>query len=418
MAETDALLLSDAVHMVPNIKRKRKQRSYMIMTLGLTMLALLFGGMMVVKNASEDPDSEAAAILSKAFKAKAKVFKGKDGDYHVKVDVDSITPDTTFSELAATMIHPWYEASIMAVYDDPAWESKEQIDPFNVKPIRNVMRTARTMLDIFSPVFPDAPVTHGNPNKDHSLWRELRKMYKKGYNVMGDLQDLFDVDYSKKTLKQRRKKVLKWRKEFMWFMESYRIRRYLYSDYSTGLGGIDPVGHYLHRSSHLYWRDIDIDRLPHGGDSGTDGVRALGKIMMERSQGFLNTIHNYKTILPETHEIMFHNLRKQIRIFLIIHDILGDLLVPDVEDKDDDDKAEPTAVERAFDIFEELVDRLGDINDIWMAVELYVNEGYHKKEAAKLTEEMDDRWLDFLDWQVENKLNKTLIYVYDQMDEA
>merc|ERR1719159_2331276 len=130
------------------------------------------------------------------------------------------------------------------------------MDPWNVKNIRFVLRKARAMLDVFSPVFPDEAYFDSHKShagKDLSLWRKLRKEYKTGYEIMGNLEDLFDVSYTDKMLKKRVKAVMNWRTKFKQMMKTYRVRRYLYSDYSTGLGGIDPDGHYIHDSSHLFW---------------------------------------------------------------------------------------------------------------------------------------------------------------------
>merc|ERR1711937_546837 len=114
----------------------------------------------------------------------------------------------------------------------------------------------------------------------------------------------------------------------MGFQKKYRVRRFLYSDYTTGVGGIDPHGHYFHSSSHLFWSKTSKDIRPHGHDNGIQVIRNLGQIQMDHCLEFHNTIMNYTTVLPEEHEIEFHNLRKQMRVFDEGHAVLGSVMVP------------------------------------------------------------------------------------------
>merc|ERR1712176_834395 len=100
---------------------------------------------------------------------------------------------------------------------------------------------------------------HRDSHKDRSLWKKIRMLYKDGYVVLGELQDLLSVTYTDALYNKRLDKVNKWRTKFMGFQKKYRVRRFLYSDYSTGVGGIDPHGHYFHSSSHLFWSKTSKD---------------------------------------------------------------------------------------------------------------------------------------------------------------
>jgi len=89
------------------------------------------------------------------------------------------------------------------------------ISPANVKEVRRALLMTRNMLDVFGPVFPST-MRHG---KDKSLWRQLRKQYRNGYQKMGYLKDLDGLTYSQELLKERVKDVMDWKLEFMAFQK-------------------------------------------------------------------------------------------------------------------------------------------------------------------------------------------------------
>ena len=130
--------------------------------------------------------------------AQARVSRGAGG---YAVDMTGGRRDAaamTFAELASFALLPWYEASRVAVISDGAWAAS--IGPETVAPIRKVLLIARDMLDVFSPVFPDQDKGHrylakaGNNNdRDRSLWKELRTLYRRGYEEMGELHIVSSV---------------------------------------------------------------------------------------------------------------------------------------------------------------------------------------------------------------------------------
>mmetsp|Transcript_3617 Transcript_3617/g.7454 ORF Transcript_3617/g.7454 Transcript_3617/m.7454 type:complete len:404 (+) Transcript_3617:448-1659(+) len=355
----------------------------------------------------------------------------------------------TFVELAEKMIHPWYEASMMAVMDDPAWEVG--INPDNCIAIRKCLLFARDMLDVFSPVFPDTPARNKKKRKkrmraaasgnvdangdsivvDRSLWKELRTQYKDGYGVLGDLQDLQDLTYSKELLARRTNAVNQWKTEFLAFQHAYRIRRFLYTEVGSsggsGGGGIDPQGCYYHAASHLFWGRTQKADLPCGYHPGVGSLRSLGSVQLEQSLVYLNTVRTYDTVVPLEHQMVFHNLRKILRIFADEYDLFGAILVPnsdtDTDDIDttsssnDNADSDDSAVKDAIAVLRDTENALGDINDQWTALDIYKKDNSHLKKQAKMAEDVDKSWKEFLKWEKHPKhdLEKSVRFVLDRL---
>jgi len=432
--ETDPLLVlpTKTAATVRKNKRQKEKRNRCLLTISLILLAVVFGGMVAIrKAANSDPnDTTPTSVLGRAKAAKSKVVYTLDVDEKGEYSVDwktDIGPTTTFAELAQIMLLPWYEASMMAVLEDPAWTSG--ILPGNIRPIRRTLLITRDMLDVFSPVFPDTPdplkaakreKKHKKPKKkkDRSLWKELRKMYRHGYQLAGELHDLHGLTYSDEILEKRVDAVLDWKREFLEFQKTNEIRRYLYQD---GMG-IDPHGCYYHDASHLFWADYVKEELPCGNDSGPKSLRALASAQLEHSLGYLNIIEDYTTVMPRDHEINFHNLRKELRIFVDEYNLFGNVLVPDdgseTGDGDSDNETDeiPVTLQEHMHLLDKTQKKLGDINDKWTAHDVYVQDDSHPQKQLKLANQTDALWADWLVWEHKHNLRGVMEEVLQRMN--
>jgi len=331
------------------------------------------------------------------------------------------------------MILPWYEASMMAVLDDPAWKDNKKkgeggIAPDNVYNVREVFLITRDMLDVFSPVFPDTPIGKRTfSKKDRSLWKKLRTEYKIGYEKMGELHDLLKVTYSQKLLNERVNAVLDWKSDFVAFQKAHRIRRFLY-----GGKGIDATlgGKHYHEASHLFWSDASYEDLPSGNDGGIASLHKIGSVQLQNSLNYLSTIESYETALPEEHEINFHNLRKQLRIFVDEYKLFGGFLVPppasttttngtvasegSANDTDDDkiDERFPPGI----NLLHEAELKLGAVNDLWTARDIYVRNDSHPEQQEKLAMKADKDLRKFLDWQARHDLRGCMEGILESMN--
>jgi len=430
--------------------RKNKRRNCLLLTVTILLLSGVVGIMVVFKYARHISLYHSPGILGRAKAAKAMVRIDPDtGVYSVDWDGDGAgdeeyatkidTATTTFSELAEIMLQPWYEASLMAVMDDKVWTSSTGITPSNVSRVRKVMLMTRDLLDAFSPVFPNkSSVTTTKSGKkgkrrhtketDTSLWKKLRTMYKDGYKLIGELKDLNGLAYSQELLETRVHAVLEWKVEFVAFQRNHRIRRFLYSHPSSG-GGIDPTGCYHHAASHLFWTHEQLEEeqpLPCGNDIGTVSLRSLASVQLTHSLNYLQEIRSYTTVMPEKHELQFHNLRKELRTFRDEYNLFGKVLVAsslssssEEEDGDNDKilQQQQQLIQEELTILDEAQFQLGFINDNWAAHDIYViDNNSHPKEQKLLAIKIDKLWATFLVWQDDNDLQGCIENMLERME--
>mmetsp|Transcript_708 Transcript_708/g.1492 ORF Transcript_708/g.1492 Transcript_708/m.1492 type:complete len:445 (-) Transcript_708:499-1833(-) len=415
-------------------ERKRKRRNCALFSIAFAFCIILYGVMIFFKHASDPSRTRNDSIVARAKQKKAMVqINPMTGEYSIDYDGDyssAIAKDTTtFAELAERMLLPWYEASVMAIMEDPAWE--DGINPSSAAEVRRVLLITRDMLDVFSPVFPGTPLSSGkNPNKDHSLWKKLRTLYRSGYQKLGKLKDLDELTYSKKLLTRRVNAVTKWKKDFLAFQRAYRIRHFLYQPLTNG-GGIDHHGCYYHDASHLFWAETRA--LPCGDSLGVGSLRSLASVQLQHSLEYLQTVRNYTSVLPRKQEEMFHNLRKELRIFVdefnIFRNVLvtnnngtswyaptsvrtkaGDAVLDVEEDEDPDDP-----LGNAMSTLNVAQIKLGEINDRWTALDIYKKDQSHLGKQEKMAAKVDKAWHKFLVWQEKRNLEGTIQFVLDQM---
>jgi len=236
-------------------------------------------------------------------------------------------------------------------------------------------------------------------------------MYRHGYQLAGELHDLRGLTYSDDLLEERVDAVMEWKREFLDFSKTREIRRYLYQD------GIDPNGCYYHEASHLFW--AEMTDLPCGNDLGPKSLRALASVQLEHSLGYLDTIEGYTTVMPRKHETNFHNLRKELRIFVDEYNLFGSVLVPDngsESSEGDGDVGIPLTLRQKIDFLDTAQGKLGDINDKWTAHDLYAQDDSHHTKQEKLAKQTDALWMDFLEWQHRHDLRGVMEEVLQRMN--
>jgi len=421
--------------------RSQKRRNCVFLSISCVIVGVTCASMIFLKQGTKQTSS----ILDHARQAKSMVrIDPQSGEYSVDFDLSTepiVPAETTFVDLAKIMLLPWYEASLMAVESDPAWTGRHGdgdnghgITPSNVKEVRRALLMTRNMLDVFGPVFPSKM----HQGKDKSLWRELRKQYRNGYQKLGYLKDLDGLTYSQELVKARVDEVLAWKIEFVAFQKKHRIRHFLYTPSVSKGGGLDPEGCYNHKSSHLFWSETAT--VPCGTDIGTTVLRKLGSVQLSQSLVFLNEIREYTTVIPQLHEVHFHNLRKELRVFLDGYNLFGKVLVPTKSNSTSTstrtiDTSSSTATESVVDqqtdknnqaddqlLIEELQTlntaqiKLGKINDKWTAHQIYVTNNSHKEKQQPLAKEVDKLWMKFLTWQDEQKLEDCINDVKKRMN--
>lgn len=295
--------------------------------------------------------------------------------------------DKNFADLALMMLPPWYTASRMAMNDILL---AEKMDPSNVKNARQVLLTTRDLLDVFSPVYPT-----------HSMWGSVRSLYKDGYELVGNYQDLdhAHVAFSKPLWNQRKDDVLNWKDDFEFFDSHHDIHTFLSKD-------VDTDGCYDHSESHLFWGELE-GYLPCGSDMATESLQKLAAVQLNNALDLLRTVLKLDKVLQVEDQELFHDFRKEIRSVLDEWDLFGTVLFPTAETKG-------SPVHSALNTLKNAHKRLGKINDDWTAYNLYLTRHERKAERKKLAIQINTGWDDFKDWATKTNLPGAIQALLDE----
>ena len=368
----------------------------------MVILAILLGGLAMILGAvflphlftHHAPDASGPAREWEAAYQDASY----DGtDFHVQYSTNTttnnnnnnnniiISSSSTFADLAKVMLPPWYDASVLALHHVLLQQSKPDnrttststtevtstqvplvLDPSKVKQARKVFLTTRDLLDVFSPVY-----------ASHSSWVTIRQLYKVGYEVVGDFQDLdhAHVEYTTDDpiFEERHRAVMDWTEHFLALQSRQSLRTFL-------VDKVHDQGCFDHAQSHLFWGDdtVDMDTssnadpvvvqapLPCGGDSATTSLNTLALLQLTKAQKYWTEIQTYESILQVEHHESYHNLRKEIRSLLDEYQLFDFVMFPAQSSE-----ADKSRVQDAIQVMGEAFHTLGVLNDDWTAFSIY-----------------------------------------------
>ena len=348
----------------------------------------------------------------------------EDGDYQVHYSNSTTTTTTTstFGDLAAIMLPPWYEASLLVIRH-VLTPGMDPSDP-NLKYARKVLLHTRDLLDVFSPVYPN-PASR----RQALSWAHVRAYFKIGYERVGYFHDLESsgVLYDKSLWDDRRQSVLDWKNEFAAFRQQHNVREYLVTEISL-------EGCYDHKESHLFWGELGVLqslprmmgnklnevkkpkkhhkkkgiptrgtvnpplpvllddttelKLPCASDLATPSLASLATVQLTHALHYLQLVLPYRTVLTVEQQEEYHNLRKEMRVFLDEYKLFDDFLLD----------ATAADVKESMEILAEAVQRIGVFHDQWTAYDMYETQGKHEKEQIELAHDINQGWDDFKVW--------------------
>jgi hypothetical protein len=204
-------------------------------------------------------------------------------------------------------------ADAKTVVDAGIKEFNAETLPHEAKDLRKQIVRMRDIMDIFSHNF-----AH-----ETDLWDDVRDGLDDGYTVVGDFKDLFDTNpeavdslsagkepkyKDEKKLKERRKKVLRWKSHY--FAEgglSEKIRAAFFEIRPLDSSNIVQSKKY----SDFFWGGVN--QLPLALNSPAQNARILVNAQSDLADAEHPVVLAIKD--PSTHEneILFHNHRKRLR---------------------------------------------------------------------------------------------------------
>ncbi len=382
--------------------------------------------------------------------------------------------------------------------------------PGEVATLRKKILKTRDLFDVFSTVYPNrravrTPSRHPREKEksrttiededrgddaaedDGDPWQEMRDVLMRGYELIGEYQDLdhASILYNSSDLHDYQARIWTWHVEFVTSTNGttnggYDVFAYLSSP--CGHAYVDATSsgrqrrrrcRYVHqRASHLFWGDASPRESPIGDvDAANVALATLGNMQLERAGSYLRDALAHEHVLDVStgedtfgydiptsavghrrregggdavidggvrervvtvHEI-YHNARKQLRSFLDVLALFGDMLLPGYSlapeiSMHDDAPAATTAdvivvpppppqrlveghatedelINNAVDALESARKMLGDLNDEYSAYVWYRALNEHPEERSRLMMDIEARWKEFRIWQEEAGLS-------------
>lgn len=254
------------------------------------------------------------------------------------------------------------------IVDEALSEFDNSTLPHEAKDLRKQLVTVRDILDVFAHNF-----AH-----ELDLWDDVRDALDKGYTVIGDYKDLFDAHpdavealrqnekptYSNsEKLKERRKKVLSWKKKY--FAPSG-----IKDQVETLFANIRPLHTETQNNrkfSKFFWGGVS--ELPSEALAPADNAKKLALAQAQLARVEHPMVLNLNDPSSHAGELLFHDHRKRLRtIVKVCH--LANKLTPE------------TCNSSATQNLADLVVKLGEIEDL-------IITGRHLEEDKKNSKAKD-----------------------------
>lgn len=216
--------------------------------------------------------------------------------------------NATFGGLAQSLLPAAYQATLDAVHSSLT----KTVEPAQVSRTRKLILTARDLLDVFSPVYPNATGAHGA-----DLWSLLRVQLDRGYTIVGDFVDLnhAHVNYTRSQMIAARHNILQWKRGFDDFGSRNAMPAYLRAIDTTTEGGPS----FTHeKESRLFWKHAE--RRPRGGDDPTAALRSLARKQLQLSLDYYNRAYVHDAVMGSAeHDDYQYVRRAKIHITCVPH---------------------------------------------------------------------------------------------------
>ena len=245
-------------------------------------------------------------------------------------------------------------------------EFNEQTLPHEAKDLRKQIVRLRDILDVFPHNF-----AH-----ELELWDEVRDGLDDGYTVVGDFKDLFDANpeaveglqagrtpeyKDQKKLKERRKKVLEWKKTFFAEGGLAEMIGTLFLDVKP-LSSENTVN--SSKYSDFFWGGVRV--TPSALNSPAQNARLLVNAQAQISVEENPVVLKIKDPTTEENELVFHDHRKRLRTMTKVCNVANAL-------------SEGTCNPDAVKSIEALVVELGEIEDLIITGRHFEEDGKNKK---------------------------------------
>lgn len=256
----------------------------------------------------------------------------------------------------------------------------KDVSPLETKELRKRIGEVRDILDLFAHHF----------LTDRAGYNLLRNSLDRGYTVVGNFKDLHDgataseseedLKFDKALTEKRRKKVLKWKDEYL---EPEGISERLGKLLTSAAPLLEFANQDKSDLSRFFWGGVDI--TPDPALEPAQNARRLALAQAEKVFGEAHKITKIDAVSKSKNETQFHDFRKRLRAVTKICNLAIKI-------------KENSCTQSAVDSLLNLVDRLGNIEDLFTGAVILKEEGRSKaadrqlKAAQKSFEELKFEW--------------------------
>jgi len=234
--------------------------------------------------------------------------------------------------------------------------------PGVVKPMRKSLLLARNGLDVFVFAYPGAEnMRIGKPPKNGDVFTALRDDLDEGYTLVGDFQDLQNVNYTHEDYLERFNACLAWKVTFLVNIDKYGYKAYVLSASTTKL--------FKRKKGELskdYWGNVT--GRPNLTISGYQNVAILADGQLNNSVNIYTYITNLTDIWDDVYHTQFHDYRKLLRAINFVGTAYSVIYKVDVGDQ--------------MDLVNKAYGKFGDLNDLCTEYSYYVSKGNQQKADA------------------------------------
>jgi hypothetical protein len=253
--------------------------------------------------------------------------------------------------------------------------------PESVRAMRTSLLMARSSLDIFVYAYPKT-----DQSSEEDTFRILRDDLDTGYTLIGNFQDLRNVNYTPQELEQSRQLCLSWKSAFLVNMEKYNYKNFIFSASTKSIIN--------RKKSHLskdYWGNVNA--TPTINRTGYQNIAVLAEGQTLEAVMYYDATYNLTDIWEPQYNDEFHDYRKLLRAIIYVGSTFPMIYSCDASHQ--------------ILLMNTTFNQFGVLNDLVVVYAYYTKNGNAKK-AQEVQNQISDAWTSEKSWLDSNKIRGVL----------
>jgi hypothetical protein len=263
--------------------------------------------------------------------------------------------------------------------------------------MRKALLFCRNSIDIFAYAYPLSSDAAEKKHKQEDVFTYLRTDLDNGYTLVGNFQDLQNVNYTQKDYLQRLTACLSWKTVFVTNIDQYAYKAFVLS--------ASPIKLFDRKKKDLsrdYWGKVpDVPLLNNTGDQN---VAILAAGQLTEAVAYYDAIYNLTDIWDTQYHIEFHDYRKLLRAIEFVGTSYAQVYQSQYN----------TTVTNVLGLVDTAYDTFGDLNDLITEYAYYVQNGNQDK-AAQLKTQIIANWATLKQWMTTKDFRNQLATILQEI---